>query len=185
MKTFSTKSNAKRAAKKLGDTAVVEQAEGGWAIFEDAHDLEMFNQFGTVNCPNEDCKVNLNNGVWTNDAQVAEGKKALSHEFWCLGCDTGFGELIVATPASTAPKGTGLKIEKDRPEQNGIKRPSVGGKTRAIWDACEEIYQATKQVPTAAEMKVIALAKGWNLTTLSIQSGQWRKFNGLSPARKK
>ena len=184
MKTFSTKSNAKRAAKKLSDKAVVEQTDGGWVIFEDAHDLEMFNQFGTVNCPNEDCKVNLSNGVWTNDAQVAEGKKPLTHEFWCLGCDTGFGEKVAAKPTRKAPTETGLKIEKDRPEQNGIKRPSIGGKCRAIWDECDVFLATMGRTPMPKDVKALAEKNGWNANNAVIELYQWRKFNGVNGRQK-
>ena len=50
------------------------------------------------------------------------------------------GTVTVQEPAAPAPKAepktTGLIIEKNRPEQNGVKRPSAGGLCRAVWDAC-------------------------------------------------
>ena len=42
---------------------------------------------------------------------------------------------VAPTPA-IAPKVAGLTIEKERPMQNGIKRPSAGGACRAVWDYC-------------------------------------------------
>ena len=78
------------------------------------------------------------------------------------------------------PKSTGLTIEKDRPEQNGVKRPSAGGMCRAVWDACLEHQQKTGEVPTAKWVKETAAAMGWNANNASIEYYQWRKFNGIS-----
>lgn len=86
----------------------------------------------------------------------------------------------VPTENKAAPKSTGLTIEKDRPEQNGVKRPSAGGMCRAVWDACWAHQLATKTVPTAQWVKAKAIAEGWNPNNASIEYYQWRKFNGIS-----
>lgn len=86
----------------------------------------------------------------------------------------------VPTENKAAPKSTGLTIEKDRPEQNGVKRPSAGGMCRAVWDACWEHQKSTETVPTAQWVKATALEKGWNPNNASIEYYQWRKFNGIS-----
>jgi hypothetical protein len=85
----------------------------------------------------------------------------------------------VADAPAAAPEGSGLKIEKDRPEQNGIKRPSIGGKCRAVWDACDEMVAAGTP-PTAKDVRAIAEANGWNANNASIEFYQWRKFNGIT-----
>lgn len=86
----------------------------------------------------------------------------------------------VPTENKAAPKSTGLTIEKDRPEQNGVKRPSAGGMCRAVWDACWAHQLATETVPTAQWVKAKAIAEGWNPNNASIEYYQWRKFNGIS-----
>ena len=98
-----------------------------------------------------------------------------------------FGNMSGAVPVPTAPvekkaetKSTGLTIEKDRPEQNGVKRPSAGGMCRAVWDACWAQQAETGEVPTAKWVKEKASAMGWNLNNASIEYYQWRKFNGIS-----
>lgn len=78
-------------------------------------------------------------------------------------------------PASTS----GLKIEKDRPMQNGVKRPSAGGMCRAVWDMLDEHRTKTGTVMTAAQVKAAAETKGWNANNASIEFYQWRKFNGI------
>ena len=93
-----------------------------------------------------------------------------------------------ATPAPEAPEaatpaGTGLKIEKDRPEQNGVKRPSIGGKCRAIWDALDAYRAETGELPTSKTVKELAADEGWNPNNASIEYYQWRKFNGIAKGK--
>ena len=94
------------------------------------------------------------------------------------------GTVTVQEPAAPAPKAepktTGLIIEKNRPEQNGVKRPSAGGLCRAVWDACLAHQEKTGEVPTAKEVKAIAEANNWNPNNASIEYYQWRKFNGIT-----
>lgn len=85
-----------------------------------------------------------------------------------------------APPAAPAPTGTGLKIEKDREEKNGIKRPSIGGKCRAIWDALDAHAESTGDDPTAKDVKALAAEQGWNPNNASIEFYQWRKFHGIT-----
>ena len=94
------------------------------------------------------------------------------------------GTVTVQEPAAPAhkaePKTTGLIIEKNRPEQNGVKRPSAGGLCRAVWDACWAHQEITGTPPTAKEVKAIAESNGWNSNNASIEYYQWRKFNGIT-----
>lgn len=88
----------------------------------------------------------------------------------------------VAAPAPAAVETTGLKIEQNREKRNGVTRPSIGGKCRAIWDALDE-YVADPdnegEKPTAKVIKAIGTEEGWDKTTTMIQFYQWRKFNGI------
>lgn len=94
------------------------------------------------------------------------------------------GTVTVQEPAAPSPKAepktTGLIIEKNRPEQNGVKRPSAGGLCRAVWDACWAHQEITGTPPTAKEVKAIAETNGWNPNNASIEYYQWRKFNGIT-----
>ena len=92
------------------------------------------------------------------------------------------GTVTVKEPAApkAEPKTTGLIIEKNRPEQNGVKRPSAGGLCRAVWDACWAHQEITGTPPTAKEVKAIAETNGWNPNNASIEYYQWRKFNGIT-----
>lgn len=81
-----------------------------------------------------------------------------------------------AQPASAARKG--IRIDKNRAEQNGIRRPSAGGKCAKIWDECD-FKVASGVQPTIKGMKNWGTANGINLTTVTIQFYQWRAFNGI------
>ena len=83
-----------------------------------------------------------------------------------------------SAPAAAKRTSSGLKIEKAREERNGIKKPSVGGQCRAVWDALDDMVEAGAQ-PTAKQVKALAEERGWNPNNASIEFYQWRKFNGI------
>ena len=115
----------------------------------------------------------------TGEPEVAAPASLLGLQMGILA-----GTVTVQEPEAPAPKAepktTGLIIEKNRPEQNGVKRPSAGGLCRAVWDACWAHQETTGLPPTAKEVKAIAETNGWNLNNASIEYYQWRKFNGIT-----
>ena len=82
--------------------------------------------------------------------------------------------VLVAEAVPPVSAGT-RKIEKNRPVQNGVTRPSAGGLCRDVWDFCE----ASNGLPTVKEVKAHALDKGWNVNNASIEYYQYRKFMGI------
>lgn len=136
----------------------------------------------TMDCPH--CGIGLDNGLLHVDDCAANTDKTYREqrdpsfeagEYTCMGCGGHFGE-----PVSYPAQATGLKIEKDRPEQNGIKRPSIGGKCRAVWDALDAYQAETGEVPTAKVVRDLAADEGWNPNNASIEFYQWRKFHGIT-----
>lgn len=134
-----------------------------------------------TNCPH--CNIGLDNGLLhvtdcaanTDKSYMEQRDPAFEAGEWmCMGCGGHFGEPVVY-----APKVEGLKIEKDRPEQNGVKRPSVGGRCRAVWDALDSYLAETGDQPTAKVVKDLAADEGWNPNNASIEFYQWRKFHGI------
>lgn len=85
-------------------------------------------------------------------------------------------------PVSTKPTqvAVGLVIEKNRPEQNGITRPSAGGRCRAVWDALDEYRTNEGELPDAKFVRALAVENNWNPNNASIEFYQWRKFNGIT-----
>lgn len=99
--------------------------------------------------------------------------------------DTTLPVLAGATTVSTTTnrpvrsgKDVRYKIEKNRDESNGVKRPSEGGICRQIWDAIDAEKQTTGQVPSLKEMKV--KLSHLDMTTVSVQYYRWRKFQGIA-----
>lgn len=80
--------------------------------------------------------------------------------------------------AEVAQAGKGIKIEKDREERNGVKRPSIGGACRMVWDYLDDVV-AAGATPTIKQVKATAEEYGWNVNNASIEFYQWRKFNGI------
>ena len=126
-------------------------------------------------CPH--CGIHLDNGhahfADITDVNPKEAAK-MKHEWTCLGCGGEWGARL-RQPIPTEASGKGLQIEKDREERNGIKRPSVGGKCRAIWD-----WLDTVNGPTAKQVRAHASAVGWNENNAVIEFYQWRRFNGIT-----
>ena len=134
-----------------------------------------------MDCPC--CGIRLDNGVTHYMDEGANGTpNTQTREWQCLGCGGEFGPEVTRTPAPKAT-GTGLKIEKDREEKNGIKRPSIGGKCRAIWDALDQHAETTGDDPTAKDVKALAAEHGWNPNNASIEFYQWRKFHGIAKGK--
>lgn len=199
IKFYSSKSNAKRAATKAGidmSTAELREKDGQFAYVAPAapvveeddlsvsdNDQRLIDRCGHSHCPC--CGIHLDNGVASYEdileTNRAEAKK-MTHNWECLGCGHQFGEEL--KPAAKQTKGVvlggnGLKIEKVREERNGVKRPSIGGMCRAVWDACDAIVTNTGENPTVAQVKETAAACGWNANNAVIEYYQWRKFMGI------
>jgi len=134
-----------------------------------------------ANCPH--CGIHLSNGLLCVDDHAANSDQTYRQQrdpnfqkgYWtCMGCGGHFGAKVEYVPIQE-----GLKIEKDRPEQNGIKRPSIGGKCRAIWDALDVYREETGELPTSKVVKELAADEGWNPNNASIEFYQWRKYHGI------
>lgn len=180
MKFYSSKANAKRAAKKAGldiETTTLIEKDGKFAYVNE-QDAEFIEEYGTCECPQ--CNINLDNGIssytelMAMGAEQKKGARGMKQEFVCLACDGEFGPEIVHTKKE-APKSTGLKIEKDREEKNGVVRPSAGGSCAAVWDFCD----AQSETPTVKDLKAQAEAEKWNINNTVIEYYNWRKFNGI------
>lgn len=150
MKTFANKSNAKRSAI---NTIRKEEALNGVAV--DAGEA------ATILKDN-----------YTLNGSKQEG-------FWYTLNTTKEPIIIASVEVEEEPVKTGLKIQKDREEKNGIKRPSEGGKCAAIWEACDVHYTETGIIPMPKVAKEWAAEKGWNVNNTVIELYQWRKFMGF------
>lgn len=129
------------------------------------------------------------NGVWgfhlpDDTTAPADNETVTQTDGLVVHSEGAAPDLLVTHPhleemtGETVPVATGRKIEKNRAEQHGVKRPSEGGMCRAVWDYCDALHTA-EYVPTAKDVKAQAEAAGWNPNNASIEYYQWRKFNGI------
>lgn len=118
-------------------------------------------------CPH--CNIHLDNGY-----QIAENVPELTHEYVCLACDSEFGEKL-----APVVKGEGIKIQKDREERNGVKRPSAGGKCAQLWDLFDAMYAEKGMVPTPKPAKQRSAELDLDPVTTQVQLYRWREFMGF------
>lgn len=87
-----------------------------------------------------------------------------------------------AAPAA-APKrtSTGVKIEKGREEQNGVKRPSTGTICRDVWDALDKLRAKSNETPSFEDVRTLREKNGWQKNTAVTQYQRWKQFHGLMP----
>lgn len=130
-------------------------------------------------CPT--CGVHLSNGIGEH-LQVINGK-AIHHkhfEFECLACNAEFGNPIKKRKSARKTSNiTGVKIQKVRIEQNGIKRPSEGTKCAQLWEMFETMQAENGgAVPTPKPAKDRSATLGMDPTTTTVQLYKWREFMG-------
>lgn len=199
VKTFSTKSNAKRAAAKVGITEdKLVQVDGKWG-FEVVEAIEVIEVTTPAAKPRSaGTAFDILDKKKPAAKQVEEvqtnAEEEVNAEVASLGANPfgGMTQALVSKPAQVQPESSNREskrtcaVEKDRPEQNGIKRPSSGGLCRAVWDKCDEMREANGGViPTSKEVKAAAEQAGWNFNNAMIEFYQWRKFNGITGRAKK
>lgn len=100
-------------------------------------------------------------------------------------CSTLFGAMLnpEKMPAAPAPapkkdaEKTSKVIEPNRPEQNGLKRPSKGSTCCIIWDTCDKL---TSPEHTCTSAELFNALQGYNECTLRTQYARWRQFNGVT-----
>lgn len=194
IKTYSSKSNAKRAAVAAGldmSVAVLVEVEGGFVYqapaveVDDGSSVSHYSVHGLLECPS--CKCHLSNGVMDFDSLVdsmGSAKKAWAEqakEYACMGCGFEFGDDIdePGTKAKAVSTGTGIKIQKERVEANGVVRPSVGGVCDKVWLHCDALAAVDNMVPAVKDIKAWAAAEGVDNTTATIQYYAWRKHMGV------
>jgi hypothetical protein len=73
----------------------------------------------------------------------------------------------------------GLKIQKDRPEQNGMRRQSAGSVGDRLW----ALYDKAGPEVTLEQAKALAAGAGLSTTSAAIALYNWRRFNGIATTR--
>lgn len=107
-----------------------------------------------------------------------------------------FGSFALAQlTAPKAPDTTAMpvrpvavaKIEKNRPESNGVKRPSAGTICAQVWDIAASMSNISESgrdnsgsTPTLSQVVKAAESVGINKFTARTQYARWRVFHGIT-----
>jgi hypothetical protein len=97
-----------------------------------------------------------------------------------------FGQLANnGTPQEPAARTQTLtKIERNRPESNGVKRPSAGTLCDQVWQTATELSNGDEmprtKIATLSEVVKACEAKGINKYTARTQYARWRVFHGIT-----
>lgn len=129
-------------------------------------------------CPH--CGAGMAGGRYVTEYhELSPGSQRDTNQLYtCNECAGEWGPVVDKPKKARAPSGSsnGLKIEADRPERNGVKRPSAGGKCRGIWDMLDEIGPDA----SAKQARDTGIPMGFDKTTIMVQYYRWRKFNGVA-----
>ena len=193
-KSYSAKSKAKRALVSIGPWAeanadtLLEQQDGKWGFRVDDVQAKCEHACAAVNSivfPAEPDFTEVLQAQHADD-EVEEETPSLAPAaalglFGNMASQiTNSAPVAITKPQRQRTASAGYTIEKDRPEQNGLKRPSAGGMCRAVWDALDALRASTGAVPTVAQAKAMAPANSWNINNVTIEFYNWRKFNGIT-----
>lgn len=193
-KSYSAKSKAKRALVSIGPWAeanadtLLEQQDGKWGFVPEDVQAKMAHAIAAVEgiaFPAEPDFTEVLQAQQADD-EVEEETTSLAPAaalglFGNMASQiTNSAPVAITKPQRQRTASAGYTIEKDRPEQNGLKRPSAGGMCRAVWDALDALRASTGAVPTVAQAKAMAPANNWNINNVTIEFYNWRKFNGIT-----
>lgn len=69
---------------------------------------------------------------------------------------------------------------KKEPEQNGVRKPSVGTLCRAAWDLFDAISTSMDQTAPISYVLPVALDKGLNEANVKAEYARWKKYHGIT-----
>jgi hypothetical protein len=85
-----------------------------------------------------------------------------------------------APAPAPAPAASSTRIQKQRDEQNGVKRPSTGTVCDQVWEMAQRLTDDKFTTATLGEVIKACEAKGINKFTARTQYARWRVFNGIT-----
>ena len=168
VKSYKTEQIAKQqASKKFG-----KDWEANWSIFESEEGFEI-----VAILPEPPAEIIVQMEQTEPEAAPQNGSLMSSLIGNMLNPESVPQAPKVEAPKKQAEK-TGKSVEQNRPEQNGLKRPSAGSTCAIIWDTCDRITNETEHTCTSAEL--FNALQGYNECTLRTQYARWRQFNGIT-----
>lgn len=81
-------------------------------------------------------------------------------------------------PEQTVGRSKGYRIQAEREERNGVKRPSEGTVCGAVWEQFDRRYNS-KGGLNSSHLAEIAEEHNWNRNNVNCEYYAWRKFMGI------
>lgn len=178
-KTYKTEAIARQqASKKYG-----KNWEENWSILESDEGFEIVAKLVEDQAAENQAAENQSPENQAEDEQAPEEQAPENQAPSMLsGLVNGMLNPGSVPPVPEQPKKeaekTGKTIEQNRPEQNGLKRPSKGSTCCIIWDTCDRI--TTEKATTCTSAELFNALQGYNECTLRTQYARWRQFNGIT-----
>lgn len=177
-KTYTTKSNALRAAKSAGFTKEQVEILGADGAFYFKEIMvavpvapigsQMEGDIHDYLCPH--CGIHLSNGIGSHGQEVNNGVILhKEYEFCCLACEGEFGPAIkkVAVPTVKAAK----KAPVEHTEESTVERPC-----KLTWAIADEMTKSNPEVKRK-EVLEACVARGIAYNTARTQFQQWFQLN--------
>ncbi len=174
-KFFSDKSKAKsRGLAKIGELALAAADEllfkgedGRWGYSIEAAEAKQAEGAAPVRNPWV-TELPVGNGHVT---VVSNGKKKVEKK-----AVEKVVKPVIVKPVVVKKEGTyaGYHIDKERPRQNGVTRPSSTTLCGQVW-----AYLDANATVTSKDLPTIAEANSWNKNNVVCEYYNWRKFNGI------
>lgn len=205
-KPYTSKSNANRAAAKVGQQPV--QEDGKWGIMVPAEvtlaEAQAEAQLDEVVLSGTVIEVPNVVGVQeSEEATVADNEAAYAdlrrgnRNWLCPGCGihlsngVGFDEAEHPHESNeimclgcghefgpaTLRRGTAPVLSDLPLEQHGVKRPQRQGLCWQVWELAYQLQEGNGVLPTVAQVR--AAAPHLNPTNVQIEFYNWRKYNGI------
>ena len=112
-----------------------------------------------------------------NALKVARGENELRNAEAPVEVPVVVAPAVLPPVAPAAKPAKERKIQANREERNGVKRPSEGTICAQIWGHCDKVLAETGAHIAAKDLR--AALPALDDTTKTVQYYRWRKFNGI------
>lgn len=198
---YGDKSGAKRGFGRtfkddtLNVDSYLDKVDGKWGFYKDADgkpvltnqapeakpaDLNVLNDMAPAGAVVADQALEAAKEEITEDTDGPVVHDAFSN--FAMAQLTAGTQAAAPAPAPAAAASNVGKIQKDRAESNGVKRPSEGTVCAAVWDIATGLSNPGEEnrVAKLSEVVKAAEAAGINKFTARTQYARWRVFHGVT-----
>lgn len=210
---YSSKSAANKGAQRKGYAGELEQVDGKWGFYSNNEQAARNAAEAGIGQSADDVQEETTQSEDPLDAGATDVSPFVATEVRADGelaaaieagieeaeeeseetpiASSAFGAFAAAqlgaqTQADPVRTQSVVRIEKQREERNGVKRPSAGTSCAAVWDTAFSLSVMSEngtqheRIATLSEVVKAAESKGINKFTARTQYARWRVFHGLT-----